>query len=534
MILSDFYWRKYYFARMELKHYEIYQKLFESAAEGLVLVDSNGRINLVNESLLNMFGYSQDELIGEKIEALIPRKHHSSHVKKRADYNKAPKKRRMGQGMNLAAVKKDGTEFPVEISLNFIPTENGNSTMGLVTDITTRKIIEEENRTIREESKQQLLKINRELDARIKERTAKLEENQKLYKAIAKNFPEGTINVLDTNFNYVFTDGKELHKLGLTSEDLVGTNYVERMPSNLKPELDSCLEKSLNGAKQTSEIKLGTQHYLLDIVPLSNSMGEIDRILVVERNITERKNNEDEVIKNLEKEKELNELKTRFVSMASHEFRTPLGTILSSASLIGKYVNTEDQDKRDKHVKRIKTSVSDLTSILNDFLSLEKLESGKIEINPVHVDVKQTCENIVEDMQSVCKKGQMIHYRHSGDSRAFLDELLFKNILLNLISNAIKYSSESSTIELSTACSRDELNLAVEDNGIGIPEKDQPHLFERFFRAKNATNIQGTGLGLNIVKKYVSSMNGDISYKSKEGEGTSFIVNFKLMNQNAE
>jgi len=234
-----------------------------------------------------------------------------------------------------------------------------------------------------------------------------------------------------------------------------------------------------------------------------------------------------EIKKALQKEKDLNELKSRFVTIASHEFRTPLSTVLSSASLIGKYKLTEEDDKRQKHVNRIKSAVSNLTSILNDFLSLSRIEEGKIYNVPTTFELVPFTTDIVEDMQGYIKVGQQIRYQYQGISDPVtLDKQLLKNIIINLLSNASKYSGEGKNIFLSTEISLDYVKVAVQDEGIGIPEADQAHLFTPFFRAQNATNYEGTGLGLNIVKRYVDIMNGNLHYQSELNQGTTFTVQF--------
>ena len=233
-----------------------------------------------------------------------------------------------------------------------------------------------------------------------------------------------------------------------------------------------------------------------------------------------------EIRKALQKEKELHELKSRFVTIASHEFRTPLSTVLSSASLIGKYKYTEDDEKRQKHVERIKSAVSNLTTILNDFLSISRIEEGKIYNVPTTFDLKEFTAEIVDEMQGLVKIGQKIHYNHSGpETIVTLDKQLLKNIILNLLSNASKYSGEGKQIYIDTAVD-EVINLSVADEGIGIPETDKIHLFTPFFRAQNVTNIQGTGLGLNIVNRYVEIMGGTLTYDSKLNEGTAFHIIF--------
>lgn len=231
-----------------------------------------------------------------------------------------------------------------------------------------------------------------------------------------------------------------------------------------------------------------------------------------------------EVMRALEKEKELNELKSRFVTTASHEFRTPLGTILSSVSLIARYDSPADSDKRKKHIERIKSAVNNLTEILNDFLSIEKLEEGIVRCNPELFDFEKLVRDITEDMRGIAKKGQEIHASYDGIPEIYMDRQLLKNALINLVSNAIKYTPEDKPISIRVGSGEKEIQVEIEDKGIGIPEEDQLHIFERFFRARNSGNIQGTGLGLNIVKKYIELMNGSVSFVSTYGEGTTFII----------
>ncbi len=231
----------------------------------------------------------------------------------------------------------------------------------------------------------------------------------------------------------------------------------------------------------------------------------------------------------LDKEKQLNLLKSRFVSMASHEFKTPLTSIQLSASLIGKLAVEFDNPTLKKCTETIKNAVKNLTNILNDFLSLELLETGKIKPILIELDVVDFSDQITEEMQSLAKADQRIVYHHKGVGRlATVNPSLLKNSLINLISNAIKYSGPDSLIEFFTKISKDYFTVVVRDNGIGIPKKDQVHLFEAFFRAHNTGNIPGTGLGLNIVGRYTGLMNGKIKFKSKENIGTSFTLTFPI------
>jgi two-component system sensor kinase FixL len=237
----------------------------------------------------------------------------------------------------------------------------------------------------------------------------------------------------------------------------------------------------------------------------------------------------EEVSLSLEKEKELSQLKSRFVSMASHEFRTPLSAIQLSASLIDKYAENFNNPNISKHVSKIKNAIGNLTTILNDFLSLEKLEAGKVEPSFTQFDLVKLAEEITEEMQIVAKQNQNIIYQHTGTTSVVnLDQNLLKNCIFNLISNAIKYSGENTFIEFNTEIVGQQCIITVKDNGIGIPEPDQKYMFEAFFRAHNTGNIPGTGLGLNIVARYAGLMNGKVEFKSVVNHGTSFTILFSL------
>jgi PAS domain S-box-containing protein len=226
----------------------------------------------------------------------------------------------------------------------------------------------------------------------------------------------------------------------------------------------------------------------------------------------------------------LSEMKSRFVTMASHEFRTPLSTVLSSAFLISQYPGAEDHAKREKHVQRIVSSVNMLTNILNDFLSVGKIEEGKIQVRNADFDIRQNVTNLIAELDGILKKGQHITYRHEGDTAVRLDPELLKHIMMNLISNAVKFSAEEKQISITSTKNAESLVLTFADEGIGIPAEDQKHLFERFFRGSNVNNIPGTGLGLHIIRKYTELMNGSIECASNTGEGSTFTVMFAIEN----
>ena len=256
-----------------------------------------------------------------------------------------------------------------------------------------------------------------------------------------------------------------------------------------------------------------------------------ERTKILKETMYELEASKEELSMALEKEKELNDMKSRFVSMASHEFRTPLSTILSSASLIGKYKITEEEDKRHKHVDRIKSAVSNMTLILNDFLSAGKLEEGKISINLVSINIAEYINESITDLTNFLKKGQTVNYTHQGNKEFVSDKQFLKNIMINLVSNSSKFSPENKSIDINTIVTDSELKITVKDNGIGIPVDEQKNLFERFFRAKNALNIQGTGLGLSIVAKYIEVLKGTITFESELNKGTIFYITLPLQDE---
>ena len=228
----------------------------------------------------------------------------------------------------------------------------------------------------------------------------------------------------------------------------------------------------------------------------------------------------------LDKERELSEIKSRFVSMASHEFRTPLSTVLSSASLLSKYTTTEDQEKRNRHIEKIKSSVKHLNDILEDFLSLGKLDEGKVEAHPVECDLKEFIDETVDEMKGLLKNDQLILVEHDGETKVYTDKKLLKNIIINLLNNAIKFSDDGATIDLKSKVNGSLAEITIADKGLGISKEDQEHLFTSFFRGKNVMNIQGTGLGLHIVKRYIDLLNGTVTLQSQLNRGTTvtFVI----------
>ena len=398
--------------------------LFENATEGFVVTNSKGSIILVNPSACRMFEYEAEELIGQKIEILVPTQYQKRHVKLRDDFYNDPRNRVMGHGRDLHGLKKSGINFPVEVSLSTYLESGERYVIAFIIDITHRKEIEKSMVRQQEQLEHvsnEMRRLNAELEAKVEERTIILKE--------------------------------ALQRLEQSQEEL-------------------------------SEA--------------------------------------------LDKERQLNEIKSRFVSMASHEFRTPLSTVLSSASLLTKYKDAEDQPKRERHIEKIKASVKQLNDILEDFLSLGKLDEGKVAVSVNEFSLNDLIQDVIEEMKGLAKDKQKIVYSMNDGELIATDKKLLRNVLINLISNAIKFSGEESSVWVNSNVTNGTASISVKDEGIGISDDDQIHLFSSFFRGKNVLNIQGTGLGLHIVKRYMDLLDGEVNLESQLGKGTTITIKIPI------
>ncbi len=247
--------------------------------------------------------------------------------------------------------------------------------------------------------------------------------------------------------------------------------------------------------------------------------------------VAKRKEAEYKILESLRKERELNELKTKFLSLVSHEFKTPLSGILTSATLAGKYTETDQQDKREKHLKTIQSKVKYLNNILNDFLSIERLESGKATYKFDTFPLSKVVNEVIYNANMLLKEGQRINYpQNIDDISVNFDEKILELSLTNLINNAIKYSPAHTLIDVEVIKEKEALTIKIIDEGMGIPEKEQKYIFNRYFRAENALLDQGTGIGLNIVKSHLESLGGTIIFESEEGKGSTFTITFPNKN----
>jgi len=281
-------------------------------------------------------------------------------------------------------------------------------------------------------------------------------------------------------------------------------------------------ESEQNMIRQQKELERITNEIKTLNAELEAKVAE--RTLILREALQRLEESQKELNEMLQREKELSEIKSRFVSMASHEFRTPLSTVLSSASLLSKYTSGDDQDKRTRHIDKIRGAVNHLNDILEDFLSLGKLDEGKVQSHSSEFNLEEFLHDLVDETKGLLKKDQHIDFTYSGDKQVCSDKKMLKNILMNLITNAIKFSPDDGTLTILADVNDSNGIISVSDNGIGIPKADLEHIFTSFYRAANAVNIQGTGLGLHIVKRFTELMGGSVDIKSELDKGTTVAI----------
>jgi PAS domain S-box-containing protein len=380
--------------------------LFRFATEGIIIISPIGAIVRMNPFAEKMFGYQEEELIGQKIEILVPERFSDAHAKDREKYNLKPKVRHLESGLNLYGLRKNGNEFPAEIALSPFTNSNGTFIVAFVIDI-----------TIRRQAEDALLLHTETLEKEVASRTSVLE--------------------------------KTIEELEITKAELK---------------------------------------------------------------------------RNLQKEQEMNDFKSNFISRASHEFRTPLTTMQSSIALISRYCMSGDQKNQMKHLGKVKDNINLLTDMLDEFLALKKIEEPISENEIEAGNLKLFLHQLVDELRSILSQEQTIHIEYTGKEIVSVNYTILKNILSALVSNAIKYSLADGMIVIESTVSDATIEISVKDTGIGILQKDKEHIFDQFFRGDNAIHIQGTGLGLCIVLKSIQQMNATINFESELNKGSIFRI----------
>lgn len=621
------------------KNSNIFKLLSEAVSEGIIVINQEQVIVAANMRASSMFGYGDEELVGEPLEVLIPQTYRTVHRSHVSEFYKKHEQRRMAEGRSLSGIRKNKELFPLEVGLNPFSLYGNTYVLALVIDITERKKIEENQKmktaaleaalngvTITDAlqkdnpiiyfnsafekltgyAKEEILGKNcrflqkndtdqsgvREIRQAIQEgrgcnvqlRNYKMDgtlfwnqisispvtdgsgrithfvgiQDDITERKIAEQEIGHLAKIFDESLNeiYVF-DAQSLYFINANYGAQKNTGYVlteckKMTPLDIKPEFTETkfrklIAPLLDGSRQ--KINFETLHrrkngttYPVEAHLQTSTLGDTQMIVAIILDISDRKNytlklektverRTKQLKKALEKEKELNELKTKFVSLVSHEFKTPLSGIMTSATLVGKYTTKNQQEKRDKHLKTIIGSVNHLTHILDDFLSMEQLEKGKEIYRYTEFSLSKLVNEVVYNTNMMLKTGQRIQYpRNIDDISIHQDEKIMALALNNVLQNAVKYSREDTEIDLTINVSGDTIVFQIEDQGIGIPEQDQKNIFERYFRAENVLTIQGTGIGLNIVKSHVENLGGKIYFRSVENKGSIFTIELPLTN----
>ncbi len=381
----------------------------------------------------------------------------------------------------------------------------------------------------------ELSKYQEHLEELLEEQTGQIRKQNIFFRTLIDTIPN-VIFVEDTEFRFTEVNKSFEDFFGVNRDMVLGKTIADFVPDEIAKVARQNEEKLLEDHKTViyESFVPNKNNNMVPVIIYKSSFGipgeKPDGITAMLIDNTKQKELEITILESLKKEKELSEVKTNFISMASHEFRTPLTSILSSADLLELYHAKWDESKIITHLNRIQNSVQVITSLLDEVLALNRSERGIIELNPSLFDLQEFCSEIIDQIKSQMSPNQNIIYEFKLSNRQVAADMqILNHILNNLLNNAIKYSPDGGNVVLAVEEDDESLIFSVQDNGIGIPEEDQKNLFEPFFRAKNSSGIKGSGLGLTIIKRYVEIHKGEISFQSKLGEGTKFIIKIKKL-----
>ncbi len=484
---------------------EQFRRVFDEAPLGMGLTGFDGRFFRVNRALRDMLGYTESELKALDCEDIT----HPEDWERKLTYLD-----RVNQGeiesfqIEERYLKKNREVLWGNLTSMILKDEAGEVLygLGMLEDITERK---------------QALEALRKSEARYR---AIIEDQTEF---ICRYKPDKILTFVNDAYCRYFSQQRS---------EIIGRSFMPLIPA----EDQESVSQSINSMSKVQPIVTYEHRVILpsgeirwnqwtDRAVIFDEQGNIIEYQAVGRDITERKQAEVEIRKALEKERELSDLRSGFVSLVSHEFRTPLTTIQSSTELLERYSNRLSEEKKHNHFRRIQSAVLRMTQLLEDILTIGKAEAGRLKFEPSRMDLETFCREIVESIQiSVCPH-HILNFVFLGDcTNAEMDEKLLGHIITNLLSNAIKYSPQGGTVQFDLVCTDSWAIFRIQDQGIGIPQEDLEKLFESFSRATNVGMIPGTGLGLTIVKKCVELHRGKIAVESEPGVGTTFTVTLPL------
>jgi PAS domain S-box-containing protein len=485
--------------------------ILEVALDAIITIDHDGRILDFNPAAEKIFGYARHEALGQEMaELTVPLALRERHRQGLARAVATGRNTIVGHRIDITAMRKGGEEFPAELAITRISSDGPPIFTGHVRDISER---------VRNEA--EIRRLN-------------LQESEARLKTILEHAPEAIMSMDAETGKFVEVNENAVRLFGRSREELLSIG-----PESLSPPTQPDGQSSAAKARGKVGEALAGGAPVFDWMHL-NAAGEeilcevrLARFPAAGRNlaigtitdITERKRAEKELLAALEKEKELVRLKSGFVSMVSHEFRTPLAVIVSCAEILRDYQAELRPEKKRRHLDAICEASLNLSKLIDEVLLLGKVEAGKLAFTPAELDLPDLCRQLADNVTAAAQRKRPIHFAALPlSSSAVGDAGLLRHIFVNLLSNTVKYSAPDSPVEFSFRRERRNAVFVIRDHGIGIPPGDLPQVFEAFHRGDNVGQLPGTGLGLAIVKRCVERHRGQIVIESKTGEGTTVTV----------
>jgi len=488
-----------------------FRQLVDAAPDGMIVCDHAGKILLVNEEGERMFGYSRDELVGKRIEMLIPdrlRGRHEGHV---AGFTGAPRLRPMGSGLDLRGRRKDGSEFHVEISLSPIKTQAGLLVTAGIRDVSDRRQLEREAR-----------RANSYLTSAV----------DSVQDAFALFDEQDRVVMMNSNARQLLGANVDLGVVGVTFQDLLDRALDNAMFDFSNETRGMLRERWLAYHKAPSgtlEVRTGTGRFLRVTERKTVEQGTV----AVIADVTEDVQHEEDLLHARESAEAASAAKSEFLSSMSHELRTPLNAILGFAQLLErdrKQPLSERQLERLGHVLR---GGEHLLRLIDDVLDLSRIEAGRISISAEPVDVREVLQEVLHTLEPMAARAQIelaLAPVPATTPRVVADRTRLAQILMNFGSNAIKYGKSGGHARFETEHHGSLLRIAVIDDGIGIPDDKRMRVFEPFQRAGQETGpIEGTGIGLTISKRLAELMKGTVNFESRQGDGSKFWIDIPVL-----
>jgi PAS domain S-box-containing protein len=472
----------------ELENANSFRMLVESAPNAMVLVNQAGKITLVNRQTEKLFGCDRKLLLNQEIEILIPDRFSKAHPEYRSGFLAIPKARNMGAGRDLFAKRGDGTEFPVEIGLTPIDGPHGTMILAVIIDITERKKAEERFRLVVESAPNAMVLIN----------------------------SDGKISLVNSQTEKLFGYTRN-ELIGLEVESLIPARFKIHHPDFRKMFFMKPQTRSMGAGRDLFALRKNGSEFPVEIGlnPIESTEGNMVLASIID--ITERKIQES------------NRLKSDFLANMSHELRTPLNAILGFSELLVDERVGKMSAKQLEYLNDIHASGSHLLQLINDVLDLAKIESGKIELSWTTFSVQEVIESIMKTLKPIAdKKSVQIKLKLSPEVDIVnLDKNKFRQILFNLISNALKFNKPNGSVIIETTLhQRERFQLHVHDTGIGMSDDDLKKIFVPFVQLDSgpARKHEGTGLGLALTKNLIELHGGDVTVTSALGKGSTFSV----------